>query len=314
MVTLEAGRAPILCSEARVGIKQFTMSVHHPEIDQFISGRVLLSGAYEGEKSLDMVNQMKAAPTGAVFLDVGANIGMHTLGVAAHGFSTVSIEALGTNFEKLEQSVVANGFEHSTLHHAAVTDNKAITAVCMEQKSTNQGGTTVSHTQDCAPGMMAKASTLDDLVGDLVVHVMKVDVERHELMVLRSAPKLLAPPNQPKAIYIEIGTSQIEHGAVSVIALLFEYGYGCRLDLSTGRSISMIDMATALEARGPSGLLLPGGLLFCDKSLTADLLSAEDASTRRSSSGSESSPSPTPTPMLISMSILKRSGSRSNGE
>jgi len=238
-----------------VGIKQFTMSVHHPEIDQFISGRVLLSGAYEGEKSLDMVNQMKAAPTGAVFLDVGANIGMHTLGVAAHGFSTVSIEALGTNFEKLEQSVLANGFEHSRLHHAAVTDNKDVTTVCMEQQSTNQGGTTVSHAQDCAAGMMAKASTLDDLVGDLVVHVMKVDVERHELMVLRSAPKLLAPRNQPRAIYIEIGTGQIEHGAVSVIALLFEHGYGCQLELSTGRSMSMIDMVTALEAQGPSGLL-----------------------------------------------------------
>ena len=97
----------------------------HPGSD-LISSTIRRNGVWEGALCRKILEHFDAAAldtpaTLFTFVDVGANIGYHSLCVASHGFRTLSIEALDSNYGALARSVSLNGYE-SRMHtyHAAV--------------------------------------------------------------------------------------------------------------------------------------------------------------------------------------------------
>ena len=50
----------------------------------------------------------KLQPHEVYFLDIGANIGIYTLSIAAHGFQVVAFEPMVTNQQVLQLSLCAN--------------------------------------------------------------------------------------------------------------------------------------------------------------------------------------------------------------
>jgi FkbM family methyltransferase len=82
-----------------------------------------------------------------VFVDIGANIGFHTLFALALGHDVISFEPFGRNVALIRASVAANeGFaERLWLHKRALTDSDGIGALCIlsTEQSVNQGNARV---------------------------------------------------------------------------------------------------------------------------------------------------------------------------
>ena len=69
-----------------------------------VSGAIERQGAWERETVNNVIRAMEAHP-GAVFLDIGANIGMYTLVIAAMRRRVISVDADPSNLAYIRQSL-----------------------------------------------------------------------------------------------------------------------------------------------------------------------------------------------------------------
>lgn len=163
---------------------------------------------------------------GMVFVDVGANIGMHTVaaGRALRGSGKiVAFEPFPRTFGLLRDTLWLNGLDSiCELHAAAVSDRAG-------EKTLFLGKTSGHHSlfplgDAAGDGEVAvKLVTLDDIVGSAArVDVIKIDVEGAELDVIHGARQLLAA-NREVVIIVEFGPSHLERTGGSVAQWLAEF-------------------------------------------------------------------------------------------
>ena len=161
---------------------------------------------------------------GEHFLDIGANVGSYTVlaGGAARAKVT-AVEPIPDTFASLRRNVLLNGLADSTR--------------CCQMGLSDQAGTlrfsvdldTVNHVLaqgESLPGVDVPVMRLDDLLqGDAPV-LMKIDVEGHELAVLRGASETLANPAL-LAIILETNGSGTRYGVADadLFALLQAHGF-----------------------------------------------------------------------------------------
>ena len=142
---------------------------------------------------------------GALFLDIGANMGFFTLLAAASGWTTIAVEALPANVQLLHHSLSVNGLSaRVTLHNRAVGEPGASAHLCVCRPPGNpSNGILVPQAakrdhpfcgdspEDCEAAV--RGATLDELVPEgAPVALMKLDVEGFELPALRGAGRLLS--------------------------------------------------------------------------------------------------------------------------
>ena len=125
-------------------------------------------------------------------IDVGANIGAITGALAARAGEVWAFEPHPTVFQRLASNVERftgnRGFANCRLFQAALTEIDG--ELCLETTEgfeNNQGTARVTS----GPGTRVRAFRLDALLAQQVVGVLKVDVEGHELCVLRGAESSL---------------------------------------------------------------------------------------------------------------------------
>lgn len=141
----------------------------------------------------------------AVILDIGANIGNHTLYWAGLcGAKTVySFEPVKSTFEILSKNIELNGLQDKVkLFNLALSDEK--TTCCMNcYTETNIGGVSVrkSSSGDLAMERLDNINIVEEKV-DFV----KIDVEGHELFVLNGALETLR--KYKPVIFIETGNPE----------------------------------------------------------------------------------------------------------
>lgn len=146
---------------------------------------------------------------GEHFLDVGANIGSYTiLAAGGVGARVTAVEPIPTTFRHLECNVELN-------------ELSSLVRVCQvglsDQVSTlrfTSGLDTVNHvlsSDEVAPSINVPVTRLDDLVGDDVPALIKIDVEGHERAVLLGARKTLADCRL-QAVIMEINGSGERYG------------------------------------------------------------------------------------------------------
>ena len=68
-----------------------------------VSGRINAAGAYEAEIINNVIRSMEAYPS-AVFLDIGANIGMYSLVIAAMRRKVIAVDADPNNLAYIKKS------------------------------------------------------------------------------------------------------------------------------------------------------------------------------------------------------------------
>ena len=172
---------------------QFDICVYPPSVDVFISRALLRSGSWEPEISDSIVTSLRENP-GAGFLDIGANIGAHSLRAAALGRPVVMLEPLAANVKRLHKSVLRNNMTSRVrLLENAVCDMRSRRTLHVTLG--NLGGNTLD--RKLTPGEMRNETVTCIVMNDVTPllpfrsAVMKIDVEGFEHRALSHAEELL---------------------------------------------------------------------------------------------------------------------------
>jgi FkbM family methyltransferase len=173
---------------------------------------------------------------GALFVDIGANVGLYTLLAAECGSEVIAIEPVNATAEALRRNLKLNRVAHGVHVEEAALLNRNGTAV-LDGKDPNRQSATWSDNGD------VRATTLDEILGQRTALGVKVDVEGNERLVLEGGARALGEHR--------IGLMQLEwndtsmgalgEGRGPVARLIRRAGYVLvRVD-SSGRNLSVMD-------------------------------------------------------------------------
>lgn len=161
--------------------------------DTFLDWSVYYYGAYAKEE-LRLFDDFLRTIEQPVVLDVGANVGHHTLFAAMHSKEVFSFEPFVEVAEKLKEKISVNGLTNVTLFEFALGDkNELATYVKPSTHNTGTGSFAKS-------GNEGETLSLPIKVGDEVlvdqniqdIHFIKIDTEGFEPFVLRGLKNTLA--------------------------------------------------------------------------------------------------------------------------
>jgi FkbM family methyltransferase len=170
---------------------------------------------------------------GMTLIDVGANIGSHTV----HGARLVgdkgrvfSLEADPETFALLEQNVRSNRITNATLYNQCISDKPGMVTFNVNPDSARS-----SLLREGISQRQLLASTLDNLLpAGIQVDLLKIDVEGADYLVLGGAKRLFRD-GPPRVVVIEV-TSQ----GKEIKEFLLSYGY--RLYSFGGRDSAFVEV------------------------------------------------------------------------
>ncbi|EJJ3392294.1 FkbM family methyltransferase, partial [Campylobacter coli] len=134
---------------------------------------------YEYEMLQDISERAKKD---TIIVDIGSNIGNHSLYLAAHGFDIYAFEANQELCDIFKMSIELNGFKKIKLHEFGLSDKKE-TAILDNLNPENLGGQSLK----IKDSGNITLSPLDDIKFEKDVSVLKIDVEGMETKVLHGA-------------------------------------------------------------------------------------------------------------------------------
>jgi FkbM family methyltransferase len=159
------------------------------EDTDYIQGSIRRTGApYE----LEMLEAMAAVlDAGDLVLDVGANIGNHTLFLAAvAGARVAAYEPDPRLTDAIERSAEANDFGNLIAVRTVAVSDTPGELTLVDDVDGNLGGQHLV-TDETATGRRVPVIRLDDEQQDARVRAMKIDVEGYEINVLEGARELI---------------------------------------------------------------------------------------------------------------------------
>ena len=187
-----------------------------------IAHNINLKGVYEGKELdtfFDWIKQYNQEIFAGVALDIGANIGNHSLYFSDYFKKVYSFEPNPRTYQVLRLNAVLAS--HIKCFEVGLSDiNKQSQ---MDVNPTNSGGATVT---DCGSehAHTITLKSLDSIIGDDEdIKLIKIDVEGHELKALIGAERVIRK-NQP-IILFEQHPHDFSDGHSKVVDLLRNYGY-----------------------------------------------------------------------------------------
>lgn len=166
---------------------------------------------------------------GDVMVDVGANVGMHSLLAAklvGPGGRVHAIEASPGIFARLRRNLQANGAYNVIPYNLAVTAVAGRVPIYLHDE-TNLGGTTILAAEAARSGApleaMVKGRPLPEIVpleDLLAARIIKIDVEGAEWMVVQGMADLLPQLRPDVEIIMEVKRAVLEDAGSTVEAML----------------------------------------------------------------------------------------------
>lgn len=145
---------------------------------------------------------------GDIFVDIGANVGAYSVLAAEAGASVVAIEPIPDTWTRLTTNIRLNGFESLvTAYRVGLSDANGSLRFSTNKDSINH----VLAPGEDVPAVDVDVVTLDSLLGGRSPALIKIDVEGHELPVLRGAEKTLASESL-LAVIVETNGSGVRYG------------------------------------------------------------------------------------------------------
>lgn len=173
---------------------------------------------------------------GDVVIDVGANVGTHAIVSAlkvGQAGRVYACEAHPTTAVFLRQNIRLNRLDSIVEVIESAIGEREGEAVVSDYRSDDQNHVTTV----CADGIAVTVRTLDNLVPNRNIDLLKIDVEGFELMVLRGARRMLA---RTQAIYFEAWDQHFAR---------YGYGFGDLYDFLMLHGFTVVDPHT----RSPIG-------------------------------------------------------------
>jgi FkbM family methyltransferase len=216
-------------------------------------GELIDVGLFLSRYEPDMTRTIEALTVpGAVVVDIGANVGAHTLRfarkVGAAG-RVVAYEPMPYAHEKLRRNLQANSFPHVILRQVALGD-------CAEQA--REVDFRASWRTDGTPRReraRVAVRRLDDDLADLgvgKVDLVKLDVDGLEASILRGARQMLS--RDRPTILIEVSRSHFAEPRSNPLELLSELGYSFWHTTTLKRLSSWSEARAMLEGEAAAHL------------------------------------------------------------
>jgi FkbM family methyltransferase len=169
----------------------------HLDVQSWVERKILCTGYYEGWVSDFLSRSLKP---GHVALDIGANIGCHTLVMAnavGNQGRVIAFEPNPRILTRLRSNVQLNRFEHVELLPVALSDNQARSSIYIPAELDHNQGLASMHRANLGgvcEEVFVDVERLDDVVRERKlerIDLIKMDVEGHEWRVLLGARKTL---------------------------------------------------------------------------------------------------------------------------
>ena len=170
---------------------------------------------------------------GDVVIDIGANVGLHSLLAArlvGPSGRVHAIEASPWIFARLLRNLAANDAHNVTVYNKAVTASAGPVPVYLHESS-NLGGTTIMASEAARSGArleaMVEGLTLADIVpmeAILAARLIKIDVEGAEWLVLQGMADLLPKLRHDVEILVEVKRDALVEMGASIDALIGLFG------------------------------------------------------------------------------------------
>lgn len=151
-----------------------------------VGDKIAAKGLYEKENLELILHLLRKLPQ-PVVLDIGANIGNHTLAFATVASHVHAFEPIPRIQALLRQNVEQNSLGNVTLHPLALSDNEDDATIHMV-KTGNVGASSFHKSGEETEAVTVQCRCGDSLLAELGVErvdLVKIDVEAHELYVLR---------------------------------------------------------------------------------------------------------------------------------
>lgn len=144
-----------------------------------------------------------------LFLDVGANVGSYTvLAAGAAKARVIAVEPIPSSFDALRRNVALNALDDRvTCNRLGLSDTHGTLRFTSTLDTVNH---VLSDGED-APSVDVPVTRMNDLVGDEVPTLIKIDVEGHEHAVLRGGGRTLDDPRL-LAVIMETNGSGARYG------------------------------------------------------------------------------------------------------
>lgn len=201
------------------------------DLNQYVDRQIYYFGAYEKEV-LDLMKYFNSLNQFDFMLDVGANIGQHSLYSAVSlGIQSVySFEPAPLTFSKLAHNISLNPFPGIIVPvNCAVSDVE--TWVVMEEPSSgNVGQDYIREVGEIIHENKTRSIILDEFLGSNSIvgdGIMKIDVEGAEAKVLRGCTDSLKA-HKIKVAFIELVSNHLSRfgdDARSIVEKMDAYGY-----------------------------------------------------------------------------------------
>jgi FkbM family methyltransferase len=185
--------------------------------DRYIGGAIAKYGEYSAfERSLFE----QICDTGHIVIEVGANLGAHTVGLARLVGSTgrvVAFEPQRLIFQTLCANIALNNLENVDCYWSAVARENGTIAVpeLPPHIVNNFGGLSLGNAKH---GIQVSCVTLDNFVGLPRLDLVKIDVEGMEADVIRGAENLLR--KFKPTLYVENDRIEKSHDLIELIVSL----------------------------------------------------------------------------------------------
>ena len=158
---------------------------------------------FQGEYEPHVTRLLKQlSPIGGVAVDVGANIGRHTLSLAQSVGSAGTVLAFEPNpkiYAILQSNIALNQLNHSRAYDIALGDAKGIASLRVPKEGTaeysNMGLASISALDTPHDLVNVQVRSLDDVIADTDIarlDVVKIDVQGYECKVLDGMRDILS--------------------------------------------------------------------------------------------------------------------------
>lgn len=205
----------------------------HADLSSYLEWQLWAFGAYE-EHFAQLFTRL--VRPGERCVDVGANVGIHTVRLARIVGETgrvLAVEADEDLARRADHNLRLNGLTNATVLHLAAAERGRRGAVLYrpERRDPNKGrASTLPHRYLSGPSAEVPTAALDDVV-DGSVDLIKIDVEGGEPAVVRGAGRILA--DHHPAVLFEHSPELLGAGQ-SPVGTLLAHGYRL-FDVQPGR-------------------------------------------------------------------------------
>jgi FkbM family methyltransferase len=157
-----------------------------------VGDKIARNGLYEKE-NLEFLLRLLGSVFEPVVLDIGANIGNHTLAFATVAKHVYAFEPIPAIFELLNTNITQNDLDNVTACNIALSDNTESATIYMVKQG-NFGASSFDRRTDGVEAVTVQKIRGDSFItanGIKKLDLVKIDVEAHEVFVLRGLMETL---------------------------------------------------------------------------------------------------------------------------